>query len=52
MDIPGHNLILPDTMKNMKHTRIVLVVRNNLTVHKLEEHMDEPAATIWVRVGQ
>ena len=38
-------------MVTLGHARIVLVVRDDIRVHKLEEYMDNQTATIWVRVG-
>ena len=49
--IPGHYIILPNTMISMGHARIVLLVRDDLSVHKLDEFMNTETATIWVRVG-
>ena len=49
--IPGHTMILPNTMVSLGHARIVLLVRNDVTVTKLDEFMDQETATIWVRIG-
>ena len=50
-EIQGHIIILPYTMESMGHACIVLLIRNDLSYHKLEQHMDSETATIWVRVG-
>ena len=49
--IVGHKLILANTMKKLKHSRIVLLVRDEVNVTVLNQFMDETAATIWVQVG-
>ena len=49
--IQGHYMILPNTMKKMKHARIVCLVREGLIVTKLNEFMDDMTATIWISVG-
>ena len=51
-NIPGYQLLLPKTMAKLKHARIVLLVKNDLIVHEMREHMDEDTAVIWIRVGQ
>ena len=38
-------------MKSHKHAIIVMIVRNDVKVHELKEHMSEDTATIWVKVG-
>ena len=52
MEIPGHWLILPNTLSTLHHARIVLIVRNGITVEKLDNLMDDHLAVIWVKVGQ
>ena len=52
VSIPGHNIILPNTMKHLKHARIVLVAKDHLNIHKLNQYMDKDTATIWVRIGE
>ena len=49
--IPGHKLILPNTMVTLGHARIVLIVRDDVTAHKLDEFMNNDIATVWVRIG-
>ena len=49
--IPGHNIILPNTMKYLRHARIVLLVKDHLNIHKLNQYMDRDTASIWVRIG-
>ena len=49
--IPGHYLVLPNTMRTLKHARLVLVVRNGLSVQVLTKEMDTDTATIWVKIG-
>ena len=50
-NIPGYTLILPNTWSNLKHARIICLVKDDLNIHILREHMDEDTATIWLRVG-
>ena len=49
--IPGHNIILPNTMARLGHARIVLLVKNHINVQKLNQFMNDDISTIWVRVG-
>ena len=49
--IPGYFLIYPNTFKNLKHVRIVLLVKNNMNVHILNDHMDIDIAMIWIKIG-
>ena len=35
----------------MNHAIIVLLARSELTVHIMNEHMDQETATIWARIG-
>ena len=51
MEIPGHSLVMPNTMGTLNHARIVLIVRDGLNVMKLNQYMDTFTATIWVKVG-
>ena len=51
-EIPGHTLILPNTMTTQLHARIVLVVRDGVDVVKLNQFMDNTCATIWVKAGK
>ena len=50
--IPGYSIILPLTMENLSYARIVLLVRDGLTVKLLSEHMENDLAAIWVKIGQ
>ena len=50
--IQGFNLILPSTMEHLHHARIALLVKTDLKVHVLREHMEEDTAVIWIRIGQ
>ena len=50
--IAGYSLILPNTMQSLGHARIVLLVRNDIHVSKINEYMDTETASIWVRIGQ
>ena len=49
--IPGHHLILPNTMISLNHARLVLIVRDGVNVHVLKEHMDPDIAAIWVKIA-
>ena len=49
--IPGHKIILPDTMTSMGHARVVMIVRNELDVQLLPEYMDTETSSIWIKIG-
>ena len=49
-NIPNYKLLLPNTMSNLKHARIILLVKSELIVHQLKYTNDE-AAVIWVKIG-
>ena len=38
-------------MQSLGHARILLLVRNVITITKLDQYMDQRTATIWVRIG-
>ena len=48
--IPNYKLLLPNTMSNLKHARIALLVKNEITVQQIN-YANEEAAVIWVKVG-
>ena len=50
-EIQNHYLVLPLTMNSQKHARIVLIVKDTITVTRLDRFMSDSAATIWVRIG-
>ena len=50
-NIEGYNLLLPNTMSSLLHARIVLLVRTDVKVHILREHMDQDTAAIWLKIG-
>ena len=50
--IQGYHLVYPNTMKESKHARIVLAVRDGMKYHILREHMDPENAVIWIQVGE
>ena len=49
--IPGYKLVLPNTMDHLLHARIILLVKNNLNVHVMRDHMESDTATIWFKIG-
>ena len=49
--LPGYYLIYPNTFTELKHVRIVLLVKNNMNIHILNDHMDNDIASIWIRIG-
>ena len=51
MELENYKLVLPLTMNSQKHARLVLLVKETLTVTRLDQFMDDKSATIWVRVG-
>ena len=52
MNIIGHRIMLPNTMGNYRHARIVLLIRDGINVVKLNQFMYCHTATIWVKIGQ
>ena len=38
-------------MKSLQHSRIALVVKDNIEVEILEKLMDDELALIWVKIG-
>ena len=50
VNIPNYRILLPNTMSNLKHARIVLLVKNDITVQQLKISNDE-AAVIWIKIG-
>ena len=50
-EILGHEIIYPNTMERLGHARIILLVREGISVVKLNQYMESDTATIWVRVG-
>ena len=52
LEINDHKLIFPNTMDTIKHARIMLIVKQEIEVEKLNKFMDGNTATIWVRVGK
>ena len=51
-ELPGHHLVLPNTMEYTKHARLVLIVKDGIDVVKLNQYMDRDISTIWVKVGK
>ena len=51
MELENYKLVLPLTINSQKHARLVLLVKDTLTVTRLDQYMDDKSATIWVRVG-
>ena len=51
MQIEGYKLILPPTMGTLGYARVVMLVKNNLIVHKLDQHMENDLSAVWIRVG-
>ena len=50
-DIQGYKMLLPNTMTSLKHARIILLVKDDVTVQLLEDKNEVEAAVIWVKVG-
>ena len=50
-EIPGYYKILPNTITSLLYARIVCLVRDDLNVHMMKEHMSPDTATVWLRVG-
>ena len=49
--IPGHKLVFPLTMTSMKHSRIVLIIKEDLEYELMTDYMDDLTPTIWVKIG-
>ena len=52
LELQGHKLVLPNTMATLQHAIIVLIVKDTITVTKLDQFMGDQSATIWVRIGE
>ena len=50
-DIQGYNMIFPKTIEVQNHARLVLLVKENLDVQILTQHMDSIVAAIWIKVA-
>ena len=51
IDLEGYNTFLPNTMKSLHHSRIVLLAKNDLTVKIIPEKVNKEVAMIWLSVG-
>ena len=51
VEIEGYKMHLPSTMSSQNHARIIVLVRNDLNVHIMRDHMDLDTAAIWLRIG-
>ena len=51
-NMDGYRLILPKTMMTMKHSRLALLVREDLDFEVTENYMDGETPTIWGRIGR
>ena len=50
-NIQDHYLVFPNTMLQLGYARIMLIVRNGITVTKLDKLMSNNVSTIWVKIG-
>ena len=50
-EIMDHKLIYPNTMDTMDHSRIILIVKQEVEVTVLNQYMDGATASIWVKIG-
>ena len=50
-NIPDHYLVYPNTMNKLGYARIMLIVKNGVTVQKLDKLMSNNVSTIWVKLG-
>ena len=50
-DVPGFKMFFPLTVRNQAVARLVLLVKENLSVDIKEEYMDEEVATVWIKIG-
>ena len=50
-DIQGYRLHLPNTMDSLKHARLVLLAKDDITLEIVTENVNKEAAMIWVKIG-
>ena len=48
--IDGYEMVLPRTMNSQGYARIVLLIKEGVNYERLENCMDEGAASVWIRV--
>ena len=51
-NIAGYTMVLPPTMSTLGHARLVMLIRDNIEVHRLDQFMEDDLAAVWVRVGR
>ena len=50
--IEGYRLIFPKTMITMKHSRLILLIKEDIDFELTEKLMDDENPTIWGRLGR
>ena len=50
--IQGYKLITPGSLETAGYARIILLVKENIDIHVLNEFMEDDLAAIWVRIGR
>ena len=48
--VDGYELVYPSTMSTQGYARIMLLVKEGVSFKKMENFMDENAASIWVKI--
>ena len=51
LHVPNYTLILPNTTSRIGNCRIAALVKDGLNVQKLNNHMNDTVASIWLRVS-
>ena len=50
--LPEYRLLLPRTMTELGHARLVALVKVNLPIKLMDEYMDKDTACVWMKVGK
>ena len=50
-NIPGYKLYLPKTIEVQEISRLIIFVKENITVEIKNEFMDNQIAAIWMKIG-
>ena len=49
--IVGYNMILPRTTEVQRIVRLVMLVREDMTVGVMNEYIDNTLVAVWVKIG-
>ena len=50
-DIPGYRIMLPNTLKSLKHARLIALVKSDLNANFIEDKTNKDAAMVWMKIG-